>query len=201
MNHAFGQARGAGGVHDVEHVVGAGGDVGFVIGGGVAEGAIRLGEVRRFARAFELQPLVNVGAVAAGMQVGHELREVVVEDEPGGTGVLEDELQLIPHQPPVERHHHGADLAEREERLDELGAVHHEQAHPLALADAGAKKGIRHPVRAQVQLLEVEPLPRVAVHIRLPLRRQKRPLREPPTNVVFHATSPLGVERPDAAGL
>ena len=41
---------------------------------------------------------------------------------------MEDELEFISDEAPVERHVDGANLARRKERLDELDAVHQQQA-------------------------------------------------------------------------
>ena len=189
VDDALRQARGAGGVHDVEHVVVVRAERRFGRGGGVSESRVVVGEVGRLA-VGHLQPLGDVGLLAAPVQVGHRVHELVVEDQPRGAAVLQDELQLVGDQPPIQRHHDGADLGEREIRLHELRAVHQEQRHALALRHAGAQEGVRNAVAALVQRREGEP-PAVVADVRLALRRQERPLRQPPADVVLHASSPF----------
>ena len=104
------------------------------------------------------------------MQIRHRIHEVVVEDQPRGATVLQDELQLVGHQPPIQRHDHGADLGQCEVGLDELGAVHQEQRHTFALRDASCQERIGGSVAAVVQRIESEPLAVVA-YICLTLRR------------------------------
>ena len=92
--HALWQAGGAGCVHDVEHVVVTGAHGRFSGIGGIPEGAVVAGEIGALA-ARHLQPLDDVRLVAAAMQIRHRIHEVVVEDQPRGATVLQDELQFV----------------------------------------------------------------------------------------------------------
>ena len=132
VHHALGQPGGARGVHDEQQVVVGAGEARLVGRHRAHPGLVVLREGRH--RAAHLHPGAQVGLVAAALQLGHHRREVLGIQQHGGAGILEDELQLVGHQPPVQRHVDRADLGHREEGLDELGAVHQQQRHAVARA-------------------------------------------------------------------
>ena len=188
MDDALRQPRGAGGVHDVDHVVVGCADFRLGIARGVSECPVVRAEKGDLA-VRDLQPIVDIGLVATTVQLGHGVDEVVVEDQPRRTAVLQDELQLVRHKAPVQGHDHRTDLAEGEEQLHELGAVHEQEGDPLALLDARCAERVGRTIGTCVEFGEGQALAAIPVDVGLPLRHQKGALGEPPADVVFHASS------------
>ena len=75
------------------------------------------------------------GAFEAFRRLVGQLHERFVADEGSGFGVLEDVADLRGSEPPVDRHHDGAEVVGREDRLQELRAVVREQSHDIAGTD------------------------------------------------------------------
>ncbi len=97
MNDPFRQAGGSRRVHDVEHVVVTGRARRLFGRPVVTERFVALGEVGNLLRPLHLQPVPDVGALPAGMKLGNRVHKILVEDQPGGPTVLENELELVGH--------------------------------------------------------------------------------------------------------
>src|SRR5579862_1068340 len=105
-------------------------------------------------------------------------------------GVTDDEAQLRPCQPEVERHEYGIELRRREQREEEPRMVEPEEADPIAGVHSQCVKPMRHLV-GQVVELAVRPLfvaedERDAVRAELGTPAE----RETETLVISHSWNP-----------
>jgi hypothetical protein len=117
------------------------------------------------------------------------VQEFIAEHQARGAAVFQDELELIRHQTPVQRHDHGTHLGKGEVGLHEFGTVHQQQPDAFTLGDAVIKQGIRQPVAAFVQFTKREPHVAVAVDIRFAVRRQQSAFCEQMAQVVTHGST------------
>jgi len=143
-NRSLGPAGGAGGVHDQRRAVVR--DVHrlrlvarlrdqVVVAGGVVIGAATCDD-------DSLQRRVDV------THRGGHLGQHGFGDHHAGLAVADQEGDLGRGHPEVDRHGDGAEFVGREERLDELGAVEHQNQHTVAEADpapAQRARQCRHP--------------------------------------------------------
>jgi len=118
-----------------EQVVVGGGDGRLRCGLGVDEGIEPAGELRDAPRCADVDPVSDVRLRPAGLKFRRGGQELLAVEEDGRAGVLQDELELVGHEPPVERHHDAAQLRDREECGDELVRVHHQQGDPVTFLD------------------------------------------------------------------
>ena len=190
MHHALPQARGAGGVHDVQEVVVLGQDLRLPCGRCTVEILVVHREGGSIGWPPHVDPSADRCALApAGVQVGHDRAELAPEDQRLGAAVSEHEHQLVSAQPPVEGYKHGTNLGGAEEGLDELGAVHQESGHPVALPDAEAGQHMRPTVRLAVELDIRAPLARRHVDEGFQARVEFCTLGKKLREVVLHAIS------------
>ena len=133
-----------------------------------------------------MQPVPNVRFLATGMQLSHHIDKLMAVDQAAGTAVFQDELELVGHQPPVERHHHRPDFAQGEVRFHELRAVHQQQAHTFAFLQAVGQELVRQTVAARVELLIGEPLVSMAVYVCFPTWRQEGSLGKKCAQILMH---------------
>ena len=83
------------------------------------------------------------------MHRGEQRRELAVEHDRLGVGVVEQVLQLVFDVPVVHVDRHRAQLVRREHRLDVLDAVHEVDGHVIAGADAVRGEVVREAVGAR----------------------------------------------------
>ena len=138
--HALGQAGGAGGVHDEEVVVAAGGDLGLGVRGLLQQrpqpGVVAI-------RGLHLYPgLHRHGMVGTGLDPGGQLGAFRAVDHGFGAAVGDDEREFAGGEPRIHRHHHGAQFGGAIKQPDELHAVGHQQCHPVPRLQA---TGRQHP--------------------------------------------------------
>ena len=194
----LGEPRRARGVHDVELVVVAGGDLGLivrrvrdelvVVAPNRPSGSGRRRESARLAHADELPQIGGRGApVAELLRCGAELAAV---DQNAGAAVLQDEGKLVGNQAPVERHADGSELRQREEGLHELHAVHQQQGHAIALGHAQVGERVGGAVAAQVELAVQEAPLAARIDPALEPGTQVRALAEQQTHVLLHDPGP-----------
>jgi hypothetical protein len=140
----------------------------------------------------------DVGPVAAGVELGDGVDEILVEDQPRRAAVLEDELQLVGDKTPIEGNHHRPYLGQRKIGLHELRAVHEQETHAFLLLNARLQERIGELVGSFVQLPKRQTQARMAVDVPFTLGRQKRPLRQKKTEIVLHRCLPLRVTHQSA---
>ena len=88
---------------------------------------------------------------------GDAVGELGVVDDAHEVGVVVEVAQLLLDVPEVHVDRHGADLEQREHRLEVLGAVHHVAADVVARTDADGLEVVRQPVGPLVELAEGQP--------------------------------------------
>jgi hypothetical protein len=74
------------------------------------------------------------------------------------TTLLQDELDLIWNQTPVERHNDRPDLGQCEVGFHELGTVHEQQANTLTLLETGIQQRVGEPVTIAASLASATPV-------------------------------------------
>ena len=78
--------------------------------------------------------------------------ELDVKSQDGRSRVGEDELQLGRRQPPVERHHDGSQLGQREEEFNVLGAVLKQEGDAVAFDQTLLRQCVSCLVAARIEL-------------------------------------------------
>ena len=86
------------------------------------------------------------------MQFGYNLVEGSAEDQRGGARIVQDEGELIGHEPPVEGHDYSASFGGAKEDFDELAAVHQQRCYSVALGESAVSHAVGDSVAALVQL-------------------------------------------------
>ena len=113
VHHTLRQPRGAAGVHDEDQIV-TGADGGWFVGRGRTHPLVVVGHAVDDLAA-DLNPGRDCGLVTAAAELGRDLGEVGAVDQHRDAGIVEDELEFVSDEAPVQRHVDSADLARREE--------------------------------------------------------------------------------------
>ena len=137
QHRALGPARGAGGVHDqrrriIGHIRCPGRVARLVHQILVGQQAVRTGVTGDDDAAQHRREVSDAG--------GHRSQNRFGDHQPCLT-VVDQEGDLGRGQPEVDRNRDGPDHVRRQHRLDELGAVQHQDHHPVARADPSAAQG------------------------------------------------------------
>ena len=113
--------------------------------------------------------------------------ELDVKSQDGRSRVGEDELQLGRRQPPVERHHDGSQLGQREEELNVLGAVLKQEGDAVAFDQTLLRQCVSCLVAARIELPVGEAPCRLCLDQGFVVGTEKGPFREKESDVLLIA--------------
>ena len=144
------------------------------------ERAARRGEPRLVGAGLAVGEIGGVRHAGQPRHLARRVGELLAMDQHHRARILGDELELGHREPPVQRQEDRAQPAAGELQLEDVGVVHAEHRHPVALADA---EGVAEPQRrarnAIVELGVGEAPARRQVVRRLRPRREPRVMGDP----------------------
>jgi hypothetical protein len=129
----------------------------------------------------------DIGLFTAPLQVPYNGLKFLSINQGLCPAVLDNELKLIRHETPIQRHNNSADLCDSDKRLDKLNTIHQTQCDPITVTDTQKAKLMAEPIRSCIKFREGESSTARSIDIGLPIRANVRSTSEEGSDIDIHA--------------